>query len=541
MKTDRPWLSAVFVALGLAATISWLYRDVLSLWWTYDDAWLLHRACARPLSAALALGNAEHRLFTPLLDWSYEALLAAFGFNPSPWYWFQLVLLWTTALACFTTLRLYLEALPAGVGAFLLIASAPACTFASQLMVMHYLEAILFGALSVIAFVYGLRRDSLPLIALSAGLYFCAALAKEVAVPLPALLLLLPELQVKTRFSRLSFHFVAATVYFGSRWLAIGTLGGGGGWSIRAIEIPGVLAALPGKIATAWSGSHGFLGLAIFVIGATAGAPLLKQRRARVLSLAALFLALAPILIVSKEMQARFTFVPWLWVCCFFAFGVAQWRLPLRFLLIIAMASTTVLANRREYREILPMAQRMSIEARAFVELGQDDVLRSPAIPPAALLETDWMKREVFHRSGATGFFYDDIYLCETNLDGRRFFEFQSSSRALMEITRQIPDLKQEFCANLRADAPLSVALRREHGSLFWQLGPYDQGRWRFVTSSEASRVQAFDVLALDGFRLTGQEQLQLRVAYRSPEGWLTYSPILVWELADLPEFSWQR
>lgn len=526
-------------ALFLLIAVVLLYRKTTRLWWTYDDAWYLHVSVARPWTDALTHSDIwPQKLFTPMLTATYEALTSTAGFDADRWYRAQLGLLALCGIGLFFALRLYLPTVASVAGAFLFIAGPPLCSFATQLMVIHYLEAILLGTLATIAFIEASRRQSVALELLSALLYFGAILAKEIAVPLPVLLVLLPERTWRVRTRHLLFHAIVLIAYFAWRFAIVGTLFGGYGWAIAPDEIPSVIAALPWKVIAACAGAGlavGLVALGLLAIGVGRG---LRTRQAVILAVVTLAVAVAPILPVSKEMQRRYVVMPWLWTCVAFAVGVSSMKSAPRQALIVAAAAAVLVANRQEWTNEYAHSQRMSEEARAFMSLDSSSMLRLPAIPPSSMTELRWLKEEYFHRAKGTSWFYDDLFLCESPIDGKRIFEYTPSRREVVEVTARIPDLARAYCTSIRQNAPLRAEFHHRGDDLFWRFGPYDRGRWSVLL---AGGRQAFEVPRRDGFRLAGVPGLTLRVRYESPEGWVTYSPDLALDFARQPDLEWHR
>src|SRR5258706_9129322 len=101
-------------------------------------------------------------------------------------------------------------------------------------MVRHYVEVILLAALAVAAWARALQKPpgaaAWRLAWLSAALYFAAAMAKESAVPLPALLLLLPDTaggaatKLTARLRLVLPHTLALALYLALRYAVHGVL-----------------------------------------------------------------------------------------------------------------------------------------------------------------------------------------------------------------------------------------------------------------------------------------------------------------------------
>lgn len=539
-----------------------LYRKAIRLWWTYDDAFHIHVSVVRSWTDAFTESDiGPHRLFVPLLLAAHEALLELAGLDADTWYRVQLALLAACAIAVFAALRLYVTTLPALAGALTFIAGPALCSVITQLMAMHYLQAILLAALSVIAWVVGVRRRSIRLEVLSAALYLAAMLAKEIAVPLPVLLFVLPRgagvppasdghpARPRWRWARRPthaggtpaplFHLIALVVYLAWRWWALGTLLGGYGWAVTSEELPRFLATLPWRVIVAAAGSALGIGLVAMALLAAVAARTLRTRRALIAGLITLAMAVAPIVPVSKEMQPRYAVMAWLWLCVAFAIGIATLPAKIRHALIVATLAVVMVANRQEWARVYARANRMSAEARAFVSHGAADMLRRPAIPPAAMGELQWLKEEHLGGPRGAGWFYDDLVLCNAaSLDGKRIYEWIPAQRTVLEVTKSIPLQAKRYCSSIRERAPLRTEFRYRDETLFWRFGPYEEGRWSVIL---AGGLQAFEVPREDGFLLHGVPGLTLRVRYASPEGWVTYSPEITIDFARQPDLVWHR
>ena len=524
-------------ALLLVATVAILYRKAIRLWWMYDDVWLLHVALARRWTMTFTDGDTWHRVFTPLLDSTFEVLIALAGLEPARWHAVILLLLATCAVAIFLALSLYVHPAAAFAGAFLFVAGAPLCVFATQLMLAHTLEAILLGTLATATFVVASRRASNLFNLLSAVLFFLAMLAKEIIVPLPLLLLVLPERTWRVRARHLLFHAVALAGYVLWRRIVLGAFFSGAGWAVTLPDVPSMLAKLPWKIVATWVGPTMEAGLPALVLIAIGAAFALRDRVAVRVTLLGLALTIVPIVSASKEVGARLTVMPWLWLCVVFAVGLSRMKRLPAYALAVAAAATLLVANRQQWASELAQAERMSEEARAFMTLDGASVLRMPAIPPGAMAELQWLKEEHYRGARGSGWFYDDLYLCSAGLEGKRVFEYHAARRDVVEVTARIPDSARAYCSSIR-EAPLRAEFRHSKDSLFWRFGPYPKGQWRVVFGGG---LQAFDVPREDGFSLPGVPGLALRVRYQSPEGWVTYSPELALDFARQPKFVWHR
>lgn len=530
----RPhFIGAIDIAacVALIAVVWLLYGKVLRLWWTYDDAYLIHIAVARRWIEYFSNGEVwrsmPQRLFTPLLTSSYDTELSMFGLNARAWYVMQLVVLSIAAIAVYAAFRLWFIPLLSFAGVLLFVAGAPVCSIVTELMLIHYLESLALAALAAVAFVRGIRTSRRTWVLASAALYLAAMLAKEIAVPLLLLLYLLPEGDVRTRLRAVVPHVVILVFYAFWRWTMLKTLFGGYGWAVESVWA--LVLSLPMKMAVAFGGAP----VAILLIGAIAA---LRSRRAALLVIVGLLLAAAPIAPIAAHMERRFAVAPWLWLCSSFVAGCAVLRPRVAQVLMVTAVAVMIVVNRQAWRSEFASSFRMSEEGRTFFSLGPNALLRHPLIPPAAVAELKWLKEDYQLRLHGTGWFYDDLFLCDGAATGKRVWQYEAGS--VIEITDRITEITRGYCSAIRANVPLSAEFHHRGDALFWRFGPYREGSWRVVI---ADGLQAFDVPASDGFRLGELPGIALRVRYQSPERWVTYSPEIELDFVHHPDYRWQR
>src|SRR5205085_1160169 len=135
------YASGVSVLLALLGTETiFLYRKVLRLWWTYDDAETLRINAEVGWRAAFTSGRAWHQqLFTPLLNAAFAAEEHSFGLDAHQWYRAQLALVFLTAIVIFYACHLYLTRFEAFAAAALTLAAPSMCAVVSQLSTVHYI------------------------------------------------------------------------------------------------------------------------------------------------------------------------------------------------------------------------------------------------------------------------------------------------------------------------------------------------------------------------------------------------------------------
>lgn len=523
-RTRDAALAGVLFIIAIVA-----YWQTRKLWWTFDDAFLLHTVSAAPYrSYFFSIAFWRHlpaQMFDPLLLVEYRAIETISGmFDSRLFYAVHIATIATTAVLAYIAYRMWLKSSLAFAAALLLILGTAFVAISTELMAAHYVVALALSIASVLAFE---KRKG----AVAAALYFAAALAKEIVLPLPAYLLLLPGEAVRVRARRTIPLWIAASVYMIWRRVMIGTLSGGYGWAFRASLLP----AMPRKVAETVAGPNAIAGAALLVV---TGAMILSAFRNTSFAwraVVAIALALAPVAPVSHDMQARYALAFWVCWASLFVAAIAQTTttLAMRTAVCVTAAVLAIIVNRTDWSAEFSRAKRMSEEARAFMRLDSQSVLRDPRVPPAAMNEFRWLKEEVAHGPRGTTWFYDDFYLCAGHANGKRVWEFQS--RHVNEIN--VARVARASCGAV-LEEPLAAQFHYDGAVLSWTLGPYRDGSWRFVFADGA---QAYDVPQQDAFQIGSVHQMSFRIRYQSPAGWVTYSPELALDFEHDHDIAWRR
>jgi hypothetical protein len=514
-----------------------LHWRIRRLWWLYDDAFQLRYVISHSPREYLftpeiwrEIGN---QLFTPLLMVSYDLDWSLFGGNARGFYLHHLAELAVFAVLLYAAARLWLDRISSVTFSLLVILGAAFCSWSTQLMVRHYVESSIAALVATILFVIGRRRERAALIVLSALAYFVAISAKEIAVPLPLLLLLSDRGPWGRRIGAVVPHGIALTIYAAWRYWMLGTFFGGYGWAVSREDIPVLLATLLPKVVKAWLSPVIWAGVLLLAVLIALAIPVLRRRQAAILTIVALACALLPIAPVSKEMQLRYAVVPWIVVAFAAASGLSTVRRNPRLIAATVAISLAFAVHLFEWRRSFGDASRMTVESRAFLDLADGQLLRNPLVPPAAMGELQWLKTNVYKRNAGASWSFDDIYYCTHPLPSR-VIEFQKSG--MRDVTSVLPRFASRFCA-ARAASPLEAQFDFHDGSLFWTLGPYEDGQYRFILGDG---VQAFDVPRRDGFRLGALPGIALRIAHRAPTGEVAYSPTIAIDFAKTPRLQWR-
>lgn len=535
------------ILAGLAALAGVLYSGVLGLWWTYDDFYAIHLLTVEPRFAYWLHSDAWSRthMFTPLLLFSFDVDRLLAGLVPRAFYLHQLLALSAAAAALCLVLRLWLRRFWAAAVAVLFLLGGPTVNWVQEILVRHYTEGLIAALISLGLFTIALRRNDARLAGASAVAYLLAMLAKEVYVPLIALLAVLPEGAGKRRAAWIATaHLPALAVYVVWRRIAAGALIGGYGWTMTLREAPGLVAGMPARVVRSWlGGSTAWSVLLLAAIAATMLAGFWARPRALALTGFGFLLASVSVLPVEKAFHLRYGGLPWLAACVAVGFagqGLAARggrRAPLLAGLLAGAVTVSALAvNRSVWDERQQVVERMSAEEVFYLGMSAHELLRQPLAPPAAMKELDWFKNNVLRRAAGAGWFADDFFACTGGTNGSRVFGYDTRRKVVTEMTAEVRDTARIYCRDLRP-APLDAEFEYRDENLLWRLGPYEAGQYAFILGDG---VERFDVRRQDGYR-NGSPRLSLRVRYESPEGWVTYSPELKLDLADAKDLRWER
>lgn len=546
-----------WVDLGIASALAiaaWLlYHRVLRLWWMYDDFYhFRHLITGRPwwyLFDVSEFRRLDSKVLTPLFFLSVDVDRRLFGLDPYSFYLHELLSVSLCTAAIYGTLRIWLRRLWAAVGAWVFLVGPVTSSLALLIFHRHYVEVIILGSLAIMAWVGALRstgRRVWTLALLSAMFYFAASMAKEIAVPLVVLLPLLPEPDKDRQRLRLIVpHAVMLAVYLVIRYEVLGTLMGGYGFKVDLGSLPALALALPGKVAAEFIGGRISAPAILFLITLAFGILalfFLRGLRALFLTGAALLLALLPVLPVSTQMEPRYAVPAWIVVALAFAVGCQALEDKKRWAgagLGLAACLSGLILNRQDWNVRFARAERMSIEDRFLFDMREGDVLRQPLLLTASLGELQWMKEKVFHRPHGGRWFQDDLYLCLHREPLGRVWGYDPAARRVVDITARIPALRDQFCSSIRWDASLRASFHDSGGALYWDLGPYREGKYSFLMGDGAA---VFEMPRSATFQMQERAPfLLLRVRYESPESWVTYSPELRVPLVEGEGVRWAR
>ncbi|HEX3525852.1 MAG TPA: hypothetical protein VH988_02190 [Thermoanaerobaculia bacterium] len=543
-------VTEVAIASSLAILAWLLYAPAARLWWTHDDLYHVHLILGNPRAWYFwdrAVYQAPPpKMLTPLLFLSLDADRFLFGLRPMAFHIHQIASLSLAAPALYGVLRLWLERAWAALGAAVFLLGPPVASIALMVMVRHYVEVIPLAALAVGLWVLAFRQPQWSqrgvwLSAASALCWFLAALEKETAVPLVFFLPLIPEGTVRERLRRAVPHAAALLAYVAIRLYFLGTPQPYG-FEVKPGDWPGLALALPLKVAAVMRGMPSPASWALLIVLLCGLLFVAAQSWGNALRVGAgLAFALAPVLPVSTQMEPRYAVAAWLMAAVTLPFAwqslSARSGRSRSLAAALAVAVCALVANRIDWADRLADSQRRSAESLAFLSMPPGELLRGPRGVPGELGELRWWKEDVMRLPHGAGWFLDDLYLC-LHPETARVLGWDEATERVIDLSPRLPSIRRTYCRAIHDTAPLAVEIRGEGTGVAWSLGPYAEGRYRFVLGDGGTAV---DMPRTGGFLLRQLAPFSLRVKYEAPDGWVTYSPVLSIDPAAKTAVRWRR
>lgn len=548
-------LKSALVALLLVLLALALNAGVFGASWRWDDTQILLHAHQYSIWQDFTRPEVWQQFspanLTPLLILSFEVDLILFGLNPVAFYLHQVLALAAGAFMLFMCLRLWCDNFFAIVGSVLFLAGLPVMLVAEQLMTRHYAEGLVLALLALYGFVRHLRTGQRSALVLAVIMYALACTAKEVYVPLPALLLFLPEGGTRRRI-RAVLPFFAVTVFYALwRFYMLSSLSGGYADSssyLSAAFIAQVLQSFAGfpalLIGPRWP-------LAIFLYLALLVGYLFIRRRTSWLSLLTMALVLLPLApLVSSPgitLADRYLFV--VWAALSYSIAYIANTVCLSVLdhngrpLAAAVLTVVPLLLILVLWQSVPVRQTLADVGKEFDVQGEFIWQQDASVgfvPSGNVLPAFWFVTGMRDFKAGLGAgtspqpVVDDWYLADSGVD--RLFIWQRDCECMADISAQVPQRLAEVESGLRAEAPLTLRYAYQGGYFSWEFGPYPAGTYHVVSDV----VGVIPAPPAGQLRATLADNAPFYLRYTSPEGWFTYSE-LQHIVRDGPEVTWSR
>lgn len=555
-------LQKVFPPIALAIVILVRYHSVLHNFWLGDDPQILKLAISfHPWQYSFSpkvWQEFSANNFTPWVVISYVADWKIFGLDPYGFYLHHLLSLSLLAITAYAVLRLWFPRDLSFYGVLLFELSAPFAESARLLMDRHYIEGLIFSLLALYCFVRGVREKSMRMSSAGTVFYVLAVSAKEIYAPLALLLLFLHESSIRRRL-HYAIPWAAALIVYGLwRWHMLGGLFGGYGYNLAWPK--DVLLFFPRVADSMGGGLAGRAGLWWrWLVGCSlviALVLLFKKKQSAFLSVLAVSpLLLLPIVPVSPLMSSRYVLLP---VFCwsvlhvltmhevrksekrsFIHFGVYLWV----GVLLAAFFYSSLISSGQFDKGVY----RQGEEGAFVLQQGEKaDLMIKPGSSPWYYEGLLWLRKNILHLPEGPGVTFDTACLC---FGGgavgqyKRVWHYDPRKNEL--VSEPLRDFADTVCKKnehvVRAEALLSLVISYNDSRISWHFGPYERGNYEVVFGRMAESVYP---LPPEGSRIVmlKDSRLLIRLRYTSPEGWVTYSPMLQFTIKkNKGSIKWSR
>ena len=544
-----------FVAIVLLAITTYVFhKSALSGFWNNDDG--QHMAFAAQYSPWQYFFVPEiTRLIglhvTPWIAFFYDVNLWLFGLNPKGFYAHQLFLLWLAGMATFFFLRLWIVSTWALFGALIFLAGAPTVHVAHTLMTGHYAAGLSFTIIALYSYVKAVRERRRLWALAGALFYLLAASCKEIYVPLIGILLILPtsaHFKDHFRFS-LPFGMVAIFYVFWRRQVLGGFIGG---YKSDATIDPILAVKALGHIPFLLLGDNALGKVALSVIAMLI---LFNLRYGRInlklliVGAVLLLLPLVPIVLLPTGILLRYLFLVWWGVAVFIATLLSTYATNTIKRVFVAiglfLVGVTVNLHYAEQRKVLleliphERAYYFMLNSNSsqfylppgpyysFLNFILGSMVKSEkAINPLSPQRAGIMKVE------------DD--LASLDLAKTSVWTYDDTCKCNKDISADIPGMVLEF-QKKQLEKPLSLQVELASNVLIWEAGPYNEGDYEFVLTGPSTDFGVYPVprkWSMTWFWFLSTD-VDLYLRYKSPEGWITRSP--VFHLKPSSAVTWSR
>lgn len=514
----------------ISATMIWISSGS-TWWWSSDDSQILKHAITHNIWQFFLSPHAWRELsasnLTPWLSISYKADLFLFGLSPWFFHMHQLISICIALVLFYMVSRIWLIPLASFSSTILLLFSRPLLEAMGILMVRHYIEGLIFSLAAILCFIKALKTNRHSWHFTCVFLYLLACISKEIYVPLPAILMAFPIKDMSSRFKKLLPLFTISAIYLPWRLWMLGASGKAYG---KEFSLSDGLK-LPSK-ALQISGYDNELLIFFFILAALI--IFFISNRANKISLivivACIFL---PILPVSTMMSPRYALLPailtalcagwWFQRCIKYKKAYVTKALIISFLAIafLQLWMSNIVNWKTSFDQNL---QRIKIEGEFVLNKGgPKDFLYKPADAPWFYGGLAWLRTNILGKTSGPRTFYDPVFL--VNQSGYRIMTYNSDTRAILEDNEFTEKYKRYF-PKVNFNAPLYARLKYSEPLAEWELGPWEKGEYAFLFDEYCQMVYPLPAKGMIPVQFKGG--FAFRIRYISPEGWITYSPVLL-------------
>lgn len=548
-------LKEVFLYIFLFVLAFLINHTALSGWWRWDDSQILLHAINHSPLQYFFYPNVWHELssanLTPWLTFSYDIDLWLSGLRPQFFYLHHILSLSLAAVMTLILFRLWVNSLWAFLGAILFLVGAPSLVVAQQLMTRHYIEGLVFTQVSLYLFVLSLRKRKIGLSWIGGMFYLLVVTAKEIYVPLVILLPFIPEGMLRERIKHIIPFVLMTLFYIPWRWYMLGILIGG--YSPIQISQEMMKLIINGHlnmpVLLFGKGAIGYVGLSL--LGLVIGAVLVLRYinlKLMLISTLLLIIPLFPLTIWPGISESgRYLLLLWWAICYLTTFSLSKLSLHSKRLLPFALVAYglifAVIFHHawQTHKSFMPMIKEFESQGRFVWQADRSQVLlATPGISCgywyiAGLIE---IQRRLNLKQYKPTVITDEIQLIDIDRDNLSFWRYNPSCGCVENIANK--EIEQVITRWQKRNIvkPLSFRIEYKNQIVSWEFGPYSAGTYYLISSGKYN-------LPKNGVRRASVSILKsllssLYVRYDSPEGWITYSPQLIF-VPDGAPTVWER
>jgi hypothetical protein len=157
-----------------------------------------------------------------------------------------------------------------------------------------------------------------------------------------------------------------------------------------------------------------------------------------------------------------------------------------------------------------------------------------------------WLRKEVLHLPEGPALSFDTSLFCLKLISHEKYkhvWKLNVPMKTLISYNGEnyFNSNCKDITERVRLTAPLSLSIKYKKSTLEWEFGPYKNGSYDLVFGSGGESVYPMPYTGSRSVPLNGID-VRLRLRYSSPDGWLTYSPLLVLSIADdKGSIAWKR
>lgn len=541
------------LAVTLFLLVLFFYSSILSAWWRMDDTLILKYVLKYNPVEYFFISDVWQQItfqfLTPWLIASFDFDHFVFGLRPMWFYLHQLIILGFLSGTFFMLLRHWLKPLWSFLTCFLFLSGTPIVISAQFLNNRHYLEGLLFITLALYCYVLALKRERMALSWIGSFFYLLSMSCKEIFVPFGAIFFLLPQKRMSKRLPYAMPFLIPAILYIPWRIYMLKDIFKAYGSSIGLADFSHIIH----KWFVYLFGS-GFQGLSVLVALSIIIVIFFSQfKKYSIFIFVCLICLLMPIIPVFIHITdtARYNILPW----CFFSvfIGIVLGKSDLnknkvnyiKIFLILLLLYPSVSQAWLNTKKVSPIVKRYDAIGKFIWNHNDSEynlyLPKFSRFHPFYAYGTVWLFNYEKEQNKKIHVFADEKQIEESNISLSNTW-YYNPKKYKMELDPEFLQSKLDLWRKKVLNKPLSVKINYKDHFVSWEFGPYDRGAYSLFIIDSLGVTKSFNLPPKGKLRYMFQEKVfQLFFRYKSPEGWITYSPELTFNTANKKPLVWKR